>query len=377
MSRDRILVVDDEPGMLRSIERILSPHYDVQVAGTPSRGLELAAESAPDLAILDVRMPEMDGFALMARLLERDPHMDAIMMTGSADERDARMVRAIRERAFFFLTKPFDREVLLTLVERCMDLRRLDAENRAHVTRIEQEIDAARVFQQSLLPELTADEDGLEVAIHYEPGGELGGDFCDYSFGDYGFGLVVVDVSGHGATAAMQTGMVKLAFRDAFADAMRPESVARRIAEACRLFPQGRHMSAVCVRVKGERLEVVNAGHPDALKIGRDGSIERLESTAPIVHPGLDPWPYESRPIPFHKGDMLLVYTDGLIEARNAAEDEYGLDRLRARVTEWRAGKPSGSLCASLLGAVREDLAAFAAGRPLDDDLTLAIVRRK
>jgi phosphoserine phosphatase RsbU/P len=377
MGRDRILVVDDEPGMLRSIERILAPRYDVQVAGTPSRGLELAADTTPDLAILDVRMPEMDGFALMARLHERDPHMDAIMMTGSADERDARMVRAIRERAFFFLTKPFDREVLLTLVERCMDLRRLDAENRAYVTRIEQELDAARSFQQSLLPEPTAQQDGLEVAIHYQPGGELGGDFCDYLFGDYGFGLVVVDVSGHGATAAMQTGMVKLAFRDALADALRPESVARRIADACRLFPQGKHMSAVCVRVKGDRLEIVNAGHPDALKVERGGGIQRLESTAPIVHPGLDPWPYEARPVSFQKGDLCLVYTDGLIEAHNVAGDEYGLDRLETSVAAWRAGTPAGPECTSLLNAVRDDLAAFTAGRPLDDDLTVAIVRRK
>jgi len=362
--------------MLRSIERILAPHYDVQVAGTPSRGLELAADTPPDLAILDVRMPEMDGFALMARLLERDPRMDAIMMTGSADERDARMVRAIRERAFFFLTKPFDREVLLTLVERCMDLRRLDAENRAHVSRIERELEAARAFQQSLLPEPHALQGGFEVVVHYQPGGELGGDFCDYHFGDFGFGLVMVDVSGHGATAAMQTGMVKLAFLESIENRLDPAAVAGRIGETCRLFPQGRHMSAVCVRASGDQVEVVNAGHPDVLRVGRDGTLQRLESTAPIVYHGLVPWSYVARVVPFEPGDLLVVYTDGLIEARNDDDQEYGLQRLEAAVAAWRRGTAAGD-GSGLLRALRENLAAFTAGRPLEDDLTLAIVERR
>src|SRR6185436_18270623 len=155
MSRPRILVVDDEPGMLRTIERILSTRYDV-------------------------RMPEMDGFALMARLGERQPDLDVIMMTGSTDERDARLIRAIREKAFFFLTKPFDREVLLTLVQRCLEARRLSRENRAHVSRLESELQAAQVFQRSLLPDRTATLDGFEVSFLYEPCVELGGDFCDY-----------------------------------------------------------------------------------------------------------------------------------------------------------------------------------------------------
>jgi serine phosphatase RsbU (regulator of sigma subunit) len=377
MGRGRVLVVDDEPGILRAMDRILSPHYDVQVAGTPGRGLEMAAAEPPDLAVLDIRMPEMDGFALMARLLERDPHMDAILMTGSADERDARMVRAIRERAFFFLTKPFDREVLLTLVERCMELRRLNAENRAHLTRMEREIEAARVFQQSLLPEPRAARDGLRVAVHYEPGDELGGDFCDYLFGDFGLGLVVVDVSGHGATAAMQTGMVKLAFRDAVGEGLEPAAVARRIARTCRLFPQGRHLSAVCVRAHGDRIEIVNAGHPDVFRIGRDGVVERLASTAPIVHPGLTPWRYDARVVALTPGDLLLVYTDGLIEARSAAGLEYGIDRLEASIRTWHGRTGSNRECATLLSSLREDLASYTAGRPLDDDLTLAVVERR
>ena len=87
------------------------------------------------------------------------------MMTGSTDERDARLIRAIREKAFFFLTKPFDREVLLTLVQRCLEARRLSRENRAHVSRLECELRAAQVFQQSLLPDRTASLNGLRGLV--------------------------------------------------------------------------------------------------------------------------------------------------------------------------------------------------------------------
>ena len=174
MARPRILVVDDEPGMLRTIERILSTRYDVRAVRLPSAALDAADVGSFDVAILDVRMPEMDGFALMARLGELQPDLDVIMMTGSTDERDARLIRAIREKAFFFLTKPFDREVLLTLVQRCLEARRLTSENRAHVSRLECELRAAQVFQQSLLPDRTAALNGFEVAFLYEPCDELG-----------------------------------------------------------------------------------------------------------------------------------------------------------------------------------------------------------
>jgi len=152
MARPKILVVDDEPGMLRTIERILSIRYDVRAVRLPSAALDAAAAGSFDVAILDVRMPEMDGFALMARLGERQPDLDVIMMTGSTDERDARLIRAIREKAFFFLTKPFDREVLLTLVQRCLEARRLSRENRAHVSAWSASCGRRRCFNRACCP---------------------------------------------------------------------------------------------------------------------------------------------------------------------------------------------------------------------------------
>jgi len=380
MSRPRILVVDDEPGMLRSIERILSSRYDVRAVRLPSAALDAASGSSFDVAILDVRMPEMDGFALMARLGELQPDLDVILMTGSTDERDARLVRAIRERAFFFLTKPFDREVLLTLLQRCLEARRLSHENRAHVVRLECELRAAQVFQQSLLPERTAALNGFEVSLLYEPCDELGGDFCDYVLREDAPGAVLIsDVSGHGAPSAMITGMVKQAFRAAMQEEFAPTAVLKRIATASRLFPDGKYITATAVRFDrtSTLLEYACAGHPPGLFLGSDGSMAMLETTAPLIHPALPDWRCEQRTVRMARGDRLLLYTDGLPETRNGDGDEFGFERLVALARQLSA--PASSVEAGgppMLTALRQELAQFAGGRPLEDDLTLALVRR-
>src|SRR5581483_1850830 len=124
MSSWRIIVVDDEAGMLRSVERVLGRDYQVASALSSCEAVQLAETFKPDLAILDIQMPEMDGFQLMEELQTLDPYLDVIFMTGSIHELDAKLVRAIQKDAFYFLQKPFDRGVLLSLVERCLELKR-------------------------------------------------------------------------------------------------------------------------------------------------------------------------------------------------------------------------------------------------------------
>jgi serine phosphatase RsbU (regulator of sigma subunit) len=379
MARPRILVVDDEAGMLRAIERILSTQYDVKAVRLPSQALAAAEAERFDIAVVDVRMPEMDGFALMARLGVAQPDLDVIVMTGSTDERDARLIRAIREKAFFFLTKPFDREVLLTLVQRCVETRRLSHENRAHLLRLEHELRAAQVFQQSLLPDRTAVLNGFEVSFLYEPCDELGGDFCDYVLRVDGPGAILVsDVSGHGAPAAMITGMVKHAFHAAAVDNFAPIAVLERIASASRLFPDGKYVTAICARFgpASETLECANAGHPTGLLVGHDGSVTLLASSAPMIHPSLPEWRCEERTVRMAPGDQLLLYTDGLTEAQNGDGDEFGFERLVALAPRLAGPEWRGTRGADVLNALRQEVARFAGGRPLDDDLTLALVRR-
>ena len=214
MKPARILVVDDEPGMLRAVDRVLSEQHQVVGTRLSREALALADEFHPDLAIVDIRMPDLDGFELMARLKARFPALDVILMTGSVDDLDEKLVRAIRSAAFYFIQKPFDREVLRTLVDRCVELRWRREEHRQNLKRLEREIAEAHAFQQSLLPDREAIVNDVSVCCRYAPCSALGGDLYDYAAATARrTALLIADVSGHGVSAAMLTGVVKSAFR--------------------------------------------------------------------------------------------------------------------------------------------------------------------
>src|SRR5215469_15053713 len=237
MSSWRILVVDDEAGMLRSVERVLAPDYRVVSMRSSRDAVGFAKGFKPDLAILDIQMPEMDGFQLMEKLQAIDPELDVIFMTGSVHELDAKLIRAIRKDAFYFLQKPFDRGVLLSLVERCLELKRLDRTNQKQLLRMEKELGDARAFQQSLLPPEFGQVGGISIFAQYIPCSELAGDFYDYvALPPDGAVILVADVSGHGASAAMLTGIVKSALHSASSEVYEPASVVERVANGIRAF---------------------------------------------------------------------------------------------------------------------------------------------
>ena len=112
----RILIVDDEPSMLRTVERVLRGAFEIVASSSPTEALKIAADVNPYLAILDIRMQEMDGFELMSALKQLDPDIRVILMTGGVYDVDEQLIRAIKEEAFYYITKPFDRDVLLARV---------------------------------------------------------------------------------------------------------------------------------------------------------------------------------------------------------------------------------------------------------------------
>src|SRR5262249_19565955 len=161
---------------------------------------EEAARVRPDLALLDIYMPEMNGFELMRDLRGECRDLDVIIMTGDTTEPDANLVRAIDEGAFYFVQKPFDRHVLLTLVARCLELRMLRQEKQQYLNHMQRELADARKLQLSFLPPAVARIANLQIAASYVPCKELAGDFFDYvDAGADRVALLLADVAGKGA----------------------------------------------------------------------------------------------------------------------------------------------------------------------------------
>ena len=370
MSRSRIFVVDDEPAMLRTVTRILEGNHQVRGFTSPRAALDHARKERPDLAVIDIRMPEMDGFELMNELKRQDEDLRVILMTGSAFDTDQKLIRAIREKAFFYIHKPFEREVLRMLVERCFELRALEDANRGYLTHLESQLAEARAFQETMLPARHAWLEGFEIHAAYEPCTELAGDLYDYvSAGSGRVTLLIADVVGHGASAAMLTSIVKSAFRASYPD-YDPMAVAERTAESIGAFEPGLFVTLLCARISlpDGRLEYVNAGHQGGMLATPGEDPRALESTGPLVSPVLRDIGWRRGTCEWRRGSMLLLFTDGIPETTR--DDEmFETDRLRSIVS---AGMEQGP---ALLGTILGEVEEFAQGRPAADDITLLMVR--
>jgi phosphoserine phosphatase RsbU/P len=311
-------------------------------------------------------MPDLDGFELMARLKARLPDLDVILMTGSVDDLDEKLVRAIRSPAFFFIQKPFDREVLKTLVERCLELRWRREEHRLNLKRLETEIAEARAFQQSLLPEREAVVNRVAISCRYTPCSGLGGDLCDYASAGAGkTALLIADVSGHGVSAAMLTGVVKSAFHASRVEGYDPHAVVQRVWTGLAAFSPERFVTlcAALVVPEANELRYVNAGHPPIALWGAAGEPKWLASTGSLVSSVLQ-GSWEAVTVRIDEGDQLLLYTDGVAEIL-AGDNGCAEERITSIIK--RTPPNGGALLDDILADVLRDLQ----GRPQPDDLTL------
>jgi sigma-B regulation protein RsbU (phosphoserine phosphatase) len=372
--QERILVVDDEPALRWTLERILQPFYRVETVPGTTEALARVEAVRFDLALVDVRLKDGDGYTLCKALRERRPLMDVILITGSISEPDEKLFRSLEEGAFYFLFKPFDRRVLLALVERCLQLQRERFAKEKYAQALAADLERARIFQQSLVPHDPVTAAGWRIEGRLLTCDALGGDFWLAQQDDpLGLVLAVCDVVGHGVSAAMYAGMLRSTLNAAWRRGPEPERVAAEILDDAE-FLEGSTCATMVYGTLGPDggLRVFNAGHPPLLlRRAESGAIEHLSPTAPLLHRL-----FRNRPVPaletvLQPGDRLLAYTDGAFEARNPSDQELGLDRLESAFTEW-SRLPAGEILDALLDLVR----AHGAGRPLADDITLVLIER-
>ncbi len=370
-ARSRILVVDDDPAMLRTVERILTPAHEVRGLPTGEQALQAIRKEPYDVAIVDIRMPGMDGFDLTRAIKEARPRTEVILVTGSVTDLDEKLVRSVKERAGFFITKPFSRAVLTSLVERCLEMQRLEEERDALIRRLTDDLDRARRYQQALLPKGLPRAFGpVRVASAYLPCDAVGGDLFDVvPLPEERLLLMVADVAGHGVAAALVTGMVKTALWRSLQDQPGLVPAARAVLETLAPLGQQRVVTLFLAQIdgRGRTLHYLNAGHPPAL-LWRQGAAPRLlTATTPLLSFGIGMDAEPAVTVPLAPGDRLALYSDGLYEVRDPAGAEFGRDRLL------RALAAHGGSIEETIAAAMEAARRHSAGRPPDDDLTLLV----
>jgi phosphoserine phosphatase RsbU/P len=369
--RPRVLVVDDDPGVLRAARRVLAGQYEVLAASSPAEALTAAAQADLDLAVLDIRMPAMDGFELMQRLKAEQPDLDVIFVTGSMTEPDAHLIRAIQQGAFYFVQKPFDRQVLQTLVERCLELRRLRA-------LADRELRKLRTAQSRLLPQEAPAHREYEIAFRYRPFYFATGDYHGFfPQPDGKLAVFVGDSTGHGPSACMLMTTMRTLLHlqpTPHPDPGRVLSTLNR--QACDLFPRDLFMTAVYLSLGAKgAVEWAAAGQHPPLRITGKGEIAATGTGGVGLPLGIEPdKTYEKVAWRMGKGERLIVFTDGIVEATNREGRMLGLAGLRTflrELSEQELGTDA------LLDAFLERLKGYMEGSDFEDDFTLLAIERR
>jgi serine phosphatase RsbU (regulator of sigma subunit)/anti-sigma regulatory factor (Ser/Thr protein kinase) len=365
-----VLVVDDNADLRDYLSRLLSVRYTVRTATDGVQALEQLRERPADLVLTDVMMPRMDGLALLEALRRdaRTRRLPVIMLSARAGEEAA--IEGLDAGADDYLIKPFSAAELMARVRANLEVTRLRdalaAGERIHARDME---NVALTLQRTLLPAELPDVVGAELAGRYVPAGralEVGGDFYDATpLGDGRVVLAIGDVAGHGVLAAAVMGQIRQALRAYALEGHEPGTLMDRLD---RLVSQSGLVMTTCLCALLDPatglLRYANAGHPPPLVIRATGGVERLGGGLSNPLGTSTATRYKQAECMLGEGDMLLLYTDGLVERRGESIDA-GIDRLAAAVPHPDAAD---AICERVLrGLAREGP---------DDDVAILALRR-
>ena len=259
------------------------------------------------------------------------------------------------------------------------NLMRAIADEVAQRERLNREVEIAREVQERLFPQTLPAISGLDYAGHCRPALGVGGDYYDFLALPHGqLGVAIGDVSGKGIAAALMMASLQASLRSEATRA--PDDLAAAVSNINRLVYEASSANRYATFFYGQydpatrQFHYVNAGHnPPMLFHGKKGqwSIARLDVGGTVV--GLLPsFPYQQASVSIASGDVLVAYTDGISEAMNAADEEWGEDQLKRTVEDC-----DGLSAQQILERVFEAADAFVAGAKQHDDMTLVILCAK
>lgn len=379
----RFLIVDDnEDNRYLLGERLAMEGYtNIATAQNGREALDLLRAQAFDCVLLDIMMPDMNGFQVL-EALRADPRLSSlpVIVVSAADQLEA-AIRSIELGAVDYLPKPVNPTLLRARVGAVIEKKRLHDQLLAHVARIDRELAFARDLQLSMVPRdfrEFAPAAALGVHALLEPAREIGGDFYDYFWmSPERLCVVVADVADKGISAALFMTRAKTALRllakyDSAAGSA-ADLLAQLNDELCNENPHAMYVTMVLIviDVGTGRITWCNAGHPPPFIVGPDGATERLAGASGVPL-GLRPaMPFSEGTTSLPPGTSLFAYTDGITEATNAAGELYGQTRL-SRALSAHATQTPEAMLGAVLAAVREF-----SGSPVPvDDIAALVCRR-
>jgi len=383
-SHAEILVVDDDAMSRRVLAQLLSAAgYNCRVCKDGSEALDAIQDRPPSVLLLDFDMPGPNGAEVLRRLRsDKDPtvaQIPAIMLTAHGSQQSE--VSCLQAGADDFVTKPVNSAVLRARIETQLRLRsmrrqleRQNDELEKWRRDLERDLAAARLTQQSLIPQKPLLLPGWQIATCYRPVIQVGGDIYGWlRMKDGRLLFWIADGTGHGAAAAFLTTLAKLLFHHGSMDHDSPASLMEAVDTDFRsIFGARSFMTAMCVALDlatGQG-QVVGAGHPPLLLVRHDGTTKSITSVAPPLGM-IKQAAFTETAIALEPGDAFLLYTDGLFRW---TKDE------RHRVTPKQLEKildHSAPSAEALLKRIVTETAPANSANTAPDDMAAVAVRRK
>jgi serine phosphatase RsbU (regulator of sigma subunit) len=371
----RLLIADDQEDVLEAL-RLLLPREDFAptFVTSPMALLDQIRTARWDAVLMDLNYARGttsgdEGLTALSQIRLAHHDLPIVVMTAWGDIDLA--VRAMRAGAQSFVQKPWDNRALVQVLEREVAAGRGARERSDIYTREQQD---ALMIQRALMPATLPMTARFEVVGAWQPAGTLGGDCYDvFLFTPDAIGLSIADVAGKGLPAALLMSSLQASVRAFARDGSRPQDVCTSVNRLlCGQMIAGRFVTMVYLYLDAANglLTYANAGHNPPLLAHADGTIDTLSASGTVL--GVFPdATYERAHAALQSGDRLLLYTDGITESRNNADEEFGQERLADALLRHRHLDAT-----SLHAAVMKEVTQFATAGFQDDATLLTVAIR-
>lgn len=369
----RLLVADDQPDILTALEMLFDGE-GYQVFSAPDAKGVLAAVQAHtfDIVLMDLNYTRgitgaTEGLELVSRIRSLDRTTPLLVMTAWGSVEVA--VEAMRRGASDFVQKPWNNSNLLAKVQEQVEHGR---DLRRSLRMQEEEVSGAKEIQRSLLPREVPQVHGYDIAAITESARFVGGDYYDIvQLSDTLTAFCIADVAGKGLPGALLMSNLQAALKPLLREDVRPDDLCGRLnRNLCEIMPTNRFVSFFCGVLDSGRnlLTYCNAGHNPPLLVRADGSTNELRTSGAILGRFPD-WRYTQRSQNLRRGDVLLLFTDGVVEACDENDEPFGEQRLLQFARE-----AHGCSAVASLDRLTKAVSAHCGGK-LQDDATMIVLQ--